>query len=463
MLSFLAAAAAAQSDTCSDKGCVAEILAAVVARDPNQPEFIQAVTEVIESLEPVLKAHPKYLPAARAIVEPERVIQFRIPWIDDKGVQHVNRGFRTQFNQAIGPFKGGLRFHPTVNLSILKFLGFEQVLKNSLTGLPMGGGKGGADFDPKGKTDAEVVRFCQSFMIQLFRHIGQFTDVPAGDIGVGGREIGAMFGMHKKLTNEFTGILTGKGLEWGGSLIRPEATGYGLVYFTREMLKTKGTDFNGKNVVLSGSGNVATYACEKVIDLGGKCITMSDSSGYITDMDGIDREKLAYIIDLKTVQRGRISDYIKKYPKAKFTAGCEGVWSVKADVALPCATQNEMDGEAAKKLTANGVIAVGEGANMPCTPEAVTHLQSKKVLFGPGKATNAGGVAVSGLEMSQNSLRLAWTREEVDGRLDTIMTDLHKKALDAAALYGKEGDYVAGANIAGFIKVADAMLAQGIL
>ncbi|PXY73660.1 MAG: NADP-specific glutamate dehydrogenase, partial [Methanobacteriota archaeon] len=402
------------------------------------------------------------------IVEPERLLQFRVPWVDDSGKVHVNRGFRIQFNGAIGPYKGGLRFHPSVNLSILKFLAFEQVFKNSLTGLPMGGGKGGSDFDPKGKSDNEVMRFCQSFMSELWRHIGNNTDVPAGDIGVGGREIGYLFGQYKKLQNEFTGVLTGKGMSWGGSLIRPEATGYGLVYFVREMLATKGETFAGKSVAISGSGNVAQYACEKVIELGGKPVTMSDSSGFIHDADGIDAEKLAWIMDLKNNRRGRISEYADHFASASYAAAqpepsVNGLWSVKVDVALPCATQNEINGDEAQSLVDNGVMVVGEGANMPCTPEAIECFQGNGVMFSPGKASNAGGVATSGLEMSQNSLRMNWSREEVDEKLDTIMVNIHRAAYDTAKKYGREGDYVFGANVAGFLKVADAMLAQGVL
>ena len=445
------------------------IYAKVVARDPDQPEFHQAVKEVLESLEPVLKENPEYISVVERVVEPERLIHFRVPWVDDAGNTQVNRGFRIQFNGAIGPYKGGLRFHPSVNASILKFLAFEQIFKNSLTGLPMGGGKGGSDFDPKGKSDAEVMRFCQSFMMELWRHIGQDCDVPAGDIGVGGREIGYMFGMYKRLQNEFQGgVLTGKGLSYGGSLIRPEATGYGLVYFAREMLATKGKSFEGAVVSISGSGNVAQFACEKVLDLGGKPVTFSDSSGFIHDPDGIDREKLAWVMDLKNNRRGRISEYAKQYPSATFTASApepssNALWGVDVDVALPCATQNELNGEEAKMLVANNVIAVGEGANMPCTPEAVEVFQEAGVLFAPGKASNAGGVATSGLEMSQNSLRLAWTREEVDQRLEGIMVNIHKNAFETAKKYGREGDYVFGANVAGFLKVAEAMIAQGVV
>ena len=445
------------------------IYAKVVARDPDQPEFHQAVKEVLESLEPVLEANPEYISVVERVVEPERLLHFRVPWVDDSGVTQVNRGFRIQFNGAIGPYKGGLRFHPSVNTSILKFLAFEQIFKNSLTGLPMGGGKGGADFDPKGKSDAEVMRFCQSFMMELWRHIGHNLDVPAGDIGVGGREIGYMFGMYKRLQNEFqAGVLTGKGRSYGGSLIRPEATGYGLVYFAREMLATKGKSFEGATVSISGSGNVAQFACEKVLDLGGKPVTFSDSSGFIHDPDGIDREKLAWVMDLKNNRRGRISEYAKQYPSATFTASApepsvNGLWNVNVDVALPCATQNELNGEEAKMLVANNVIAVGEGANMPCTPEAVEVFQEAGVLFAPGKASNAGGVATSGLEMSQNSLRLSWTREEVDKRLEDIMVNIHKSAFETAQEYGREGDYVFGANVAGFLKVAEAMIAQGVV
>ena len=445
------------------------IYAKVVARDPDQPEFHQAVKEVLESLEPVLEANPAYVSIVERVVEPERLIHFRVPWVDDSGNTQVNRGFRIQFNGAIGPYKGGLRFHPSVNTSILKFLAFEQIFKNSLTGLPMGGGKGGSDFDPKGKSDGEVMRFCQSFMMELWRHIGHDCDVPAGDIGVGGREIGYMFGMYKRLQNEFqAGVLTGKGLAYGGSLIRPEATGYGLVYFAREMLATKGKSFEGATVSISGSGNVAQFACEKVLDLGGIPVTFSDSSGFIHDPDGIDREKLAWVMDLKNNRRGRISEYAKQYPSATFTASApepsvNGLWNVKVDVALPCATQNELNGEEAEMLVANSVIAVGEGANMPCTPEAVEVFQKAGVLFAPGKASNAGGVATSGLEMSQNSLRLSWTREEVDQRLEEIMVNIHKNAFETAKQYGREGDYVFGANVAGFLKVAEAMIAQGVV
>ena len=448
---------------------VKEIYDAVVARDPEQSEFHQAVWEVLESLGPALERHPEYVDIVKRVVEPERLIHFRVPWVDDNGNEHVNRGFRIQFNGAIGPYKGGLRFHPSVNASILKFLAFEQIFKNSLTGLPMGGGKGGSDFDPKGKSDAEVMRFCQSFMMELWRHIGQDCDVPAGDIGVGGREIGYMYGMYRKLRNEFqAGVLTGKGLSYGGSLIRPEATGYGLVYFAREMLAAQGESFEGKLVSISGSGNVAQFACEKVLDLGGKPVTMSDSSGFIHDPAGIDREKLAWIMDLKNNRRGRISEYAANYDGVTFTASApeptpNGLWGINVDVALPCATQNELNGAEAQMLVDNNVMAVAEGANMPCTPEAVEVFQKNNVLFAPGKASNAGGVATSGLEMSQNSLRLAWTREEVDARLDAIMVGIHKAAYETAKEYGRDGDYVFGANVAGFLKIAEAMQAQGVV
>ena len=448
---------------------VKEIYDAVVARDPEQPEFHQAVWEVLESLGPALERHPEYVDIVKRVVEPERLIHFRVPWVDDNGNEHVNRGFRIQFNGAIGPYKGGLRFHPSVNASILKFLAFEQIFKNSLTGLPMGGGKGGSDFDPKGKSDAEVMRFCQSFMMELWRHIGQDCDVPAGDIGVGGREIGYMYGMYRKLRNEFqAGVLTGKGRSYGGPLIRPEATGYGLVYFAREMLAAQGQSFEGKLVSISGSGNVAQFACEKVLDLGGKPVTMSDSSGFIHDPSGIDREKLAWIMDLKNNRRGRISEYAANFDGVTFTASApeptpNGLWGVNVDVALPCATQNELNGAEAQMLVDNNVMAVAEGANMPCTPEAVEVFQKNNVLFAPGKASNAGGVATSGLEMSQNSLRLSWTREEVDEKLDAIMVGIHKAAYETAKDYGRDGDYVFGANVAGFLKIAEAMQAQGVV
>ena len=436
----------------------------VQQRNLNEPEFLQAVHEVAETVIPFIENNPKYQgkKLLERMIEPERTILFRVPWVDDKGETHVNRGYRVEFNSAIGPYKGGLRFHPSVNVSILKFLGFEQVFKNSLTTLPMGGGKGGSDFNPKGKSDNEVMKFCQAFMSELFRHIGANTDVPAGDIGVGGREIGFMFGQYKKLRNEFVGVLTGKGSAWGGSLIRPEATGYGNVYFAENMLKTKGDSFNGKTVVVSGSGNVAQYATEKATELGGKVVTMSDSSGYIYDADGIDAEKLAHIMEIKNVRRGRINEYVEKYPSAKFFKG-EKPWSVACGVALPCATQNELNGEEAKALVANGCICVAEGANMPSTPEAIEEFQTAKILFAPGKASNAGGVATSGLEMSQNSLRYNWTREEVDGKLYQIMNEIHASCVAYGTQENGFVDYVKGANVAGFVKVADAMLDQGVV
>lgn len=436
----------------------------VKARNGHEPEFIQAVQEVAETVIPYIVQHDIYhgKNILLRMVEPERLISFRVAWVDDNGEIHVNRGYRIQMNSAIGPYKGGLRFHPTVNASVLKFLAFEQVFKNSLTTLPMGGGKGGSDFDPKGKSDDEVMRFCHAFMTELCRHIGPNTDVPAGDIGVGAREIGFLFGMYKKIRNEFTGVLTGKGLSWGGSLIRPEATGYGTVYFADSMLKTKGESFEGKNVVISGSGNVAQYAAEKVLQLGGKVLTLSDSGGYIYDKEGINEEKLAFVMDLKNNKRGRISEYVNQYPSATFHKG-ETPWKVVCDVALPCATQNELNGDDAAALIKNGCIAVAEGANMPSTPEAIHAFHDAKILFAPGKASNAGGVATSGLEMSQNSLRISWTREEVDERLKGIMAGIH----DSCIQYGKEENgycnYVKGANIAGFVKVADAMLAQGVI
>ncbi|MGB1307288.1 MAG: NADP-specific glutamate dehydrogenase [Oceanihabitans sp.] len=436
----------------------------VKEKNSHEPEFLQAVHEVAETVIPFIEKNPQYQNKMllERMVEPERTIIFRVPWIDDQGNTQVNRAFRVEFNSAIGPYKGGLRFHPSVNLSILKFLGFEQVFKNSLTTLPMGGGKGGSDFNPKGKSDNEVMRFCQSFMSELFRHIGANTDVPAGDIGVGGREIGYMFGQYKRLRNEFTGVLTGKGITYGGSLIRPEATGYGCVYFAKNMLATKGDSFTGKTVVISGSGNVAQYACEKATELGGKVVTMSDSSGYIYDADGIDAEKLAFIMELKNVKRGRIHEYTEKYTSATFFKG-ERPWGVNCDIALPCATQNELNADEASMLINNNVIAVAEGANMPTTPEAIEAFQKASILFAPGKASNAGGVATSGLEMSQNSLRFNWTREEVDAKLNQIMNDIH----ESCVTYGTEDngyiDYVKGANIAGFVKVADAMLAQGVV
>lgn len=432
----------------------------VVNRDPNQPEFLQAVREVLECLKPVLEKKPEYKEAGilERMVEPERAIVFRVSWVDDKGRTRVNRGFRVQFNSSIGPYKGGLRFHPTVNLSVIKFLGFEQIFKNSLTGLSLGGGKGGSDFDPKGKSDAEIMRFCQSFMTELSRHIGADTDVPAGDIGVGAREIGYLFGQYKRLRNEFTGVLTGKGLTYGGSLIRPEATGYGLCYFTDEMLKANGLSFKDKTVVISGSGNVAIYATEKAQQLGAKVVAVSDSNGYLYDKNGI---KLDVLKEIKEVKRGRISDYLMYVPMAEYYEG-KGIWSIKCDIALPCATQNELNGEDAKTLIKNGCIAVAEGANMPSTPEAIEEFLANGVLFGPAKAANAGGVATSGLEMCQNSQRIPWTSEQVDSKLKEIMVNIYHNAATAAEEYGLKGNLAAGANIAGFIKVADAMLAQGI-
>jgi len=436
----------------------------VKIRNGHEPEFIQAVQEVAETVIPYI-ARKKIYSGKNILlrmVEPERLISFRVSWVDDKGEIHVNRGYRIQMNSAIGPYKGGLRFHPTVNASILKFLAFEQVFKNSLTTLPMGGGKGGSDFDPKGKTDDEVMRFCHAFMSELNRHIGPNTDVPAGDIGVGAREIGFLFGMYKKIKNEFTGVLTGKGRSWGGSLIRPEATGYGTVYFAQSMLQTRGESFEGKNVIISGSGNVAQFAAEKAIQLGAKVLTLSDSQGYVLDSEGIDAKKLAYVMDLKNNKRGRISEYAKKYKSAKFFKG-KKPWDVKCDIALPCATQNELNGADAKKLIKGKCICVAEGANMPSTPEAIHAFEKARILFAPGKASNAGGVATSGLEMSQNSLRISWSREEVDEKLKAIMEDIHDSCIE----YGKEKDgycnYVKGANIAGFVKVADAMLAQGVI
>ena len=436
----------------------------VKLKNSHEPEFIQAVLEVAETVIPYIEANPKYKSTKilERITEPERVIQFRVPWLDDSGEVQVNRGFRVEFNSAIGPYKGGLRFHPSVNLSILKFLGFEQIFKNSLTTLPMGGGKGGSDFDPKGKSDNEVMKFCQSFMTELSRHIGPNTDVPAGDIGVGGREIGYMFGQYKRIRNEFTGVLTGKGINWGGSLIRPEATGYGTVYFAAEMLKIKGDNFTGKVVSISGSGNVAQFACEKATQLGAKVVTMSDSKGFIHDPNGIDAKKLAWIMDLKNNRRGRIMEYASEFDGVSFHEN-EKPWSIKVDVALPCATQNELNEEQAKQLVENGCMAVAEGANMPCTPEAIALFQSRRVLFSPGKASNAGGVATSGLEMSQNSLRFNWTSEEVDQKLHNIMLDIHKQCVNFGTQEDGYIDYVKGANIAGFVKVADAMIDQGIV
>lgn len=448
-----------------------DIIAKTKEKNQAQPEFLQAVEEVLESLEPTVEKHPEFVEANiyERIVEPDRQLMFRVPWADDEGRTHVNRGFRIEFNNAIGPYKGGLRFHPSVNIGIIKFLGFEQIFKNSLTTLPMGGGKGGSDFDPKGKSDHEVMRFCYAFMRELFRHLGPDTDVPAGDIGVGAREIGYLFGLYKKIKNEHTGVLTGKGLEYGGSLIRPEATGYGTVYFAAEMMNTQGDSFEGKKVIVSGAGNVAQFATEKVNELGGKVITLCDSSGTIVDENGIDEEKLAYVMELKNVKRGRIREYENKYPDAVYYDG-KSVWDVvrdeglDVDIALPCATQNEVSAEHAKALVEKGCKVVSEGANMPCLPEAVELFLENNLLYGPGKAANAGGVAVSGLEMSQNSLKLSWSREEVDNRLKGIMKKIHASSKDAAKKYGfKENNYVAGSNVAGFIKVANAMLAYGVV
>jgi glutamate dehydrogenase (NADP+) len=444
-------------------GLIQETLEIVRRRNPNEPEFLQAVTEVLESIEPAIERHKKYRDGKilERIVEPERQVIFRVPWLDDKGQVQVNRGFRIQFNSALGPYKGGLRFHPTVCASILKFLAFEQIFKNSLTTLPMGGGKGGSDFDPKGKSDNEVMRFCQSFMTELYRHIGDDVDVPAGDIGVGGREVGFLFGQYKRLTKQFNGVLTGKGLNWGGSLIRPEATGYGAVYFAQEMLKTRGLSFEGKVCTVSGSGNVAQYTVEKLNQLGAKVVTLSDSNGYIYDKDGIDDEKLAWVMDLKNVRRGRIKEYADKFG-AKYVDG-RRPWEVPCDCAFPSATQNEISGEDARTLVNNGCFLVAEGANMPTDPEGVEVFLAKKILYGPGKAANAGGVATSGLEMSQNSMRMSWSREEVDQKLHRIMVTIHKNVSETAAEYGQPGNYVVGANIAGFVKVADAMLDQGLV
>ena len=447
-----------------------EIYDRVAARDPNQPEFLQAVWEVFESLEVVLEKRPEYrrMKLLERVAEPERVILFRVPWVDDRGEIQINRGFRIQMNSAIGPYKGGLRFHPSVNLSILKFLAFEQVFKNSLTTLPMGGGKGGSDFDPKGKSDNEVMRFCQSFMNELFRHVGADTDVPAGDIGVGGREIGYLFGQYKRLRNEFTGVLTGKGLAWGGSLIRPEATGYGCVYFSAEMLATRGETLEGKTCLVSGSGNVSQYTVEKLLQLGAKPVTVSDSNGYIYDEAGIDAEKLAFVKELKNIRRGRIKEYSERFKNAAYTEidpslDYNPLWNHKADCAYPSATQNEVNGKDAQHLLDNGVYVVSEGANMPSTPEAVELFIQNRILYGPGKAANAGGVSTSGLEMSQNSMRLSWTREEVDEKLHGIMKRIHKTCVDASSQFGMPGNYVAGANIGGFLKVAEAMMAQGVV
>ena len=445
------------------KQIIEQFITDVEKRNQHEPEFMQAVREVAENVIPYIVQHDIYhgKNILMRMAEPERVVSFRVPWIDDTGEIRVNRGFRIEMNSAIGPYKGGLRFHESVNLSILKFLAFEQVFKNALTTLPMGGGKGGADFDPKGKSDGEVMRFCQSFMTELFRHIGPNRDIPAGDIGVGGREIGYMFGQYKRLKNEFTGVLTGKGISWGGSMIRPEATGYGAVYFAENMLSTKSDGLQGKSVVISGSGNVAQYAAEKCIQLGAKVLTLSDSSGYVVDPDGIDADKLAFVMDMKNTKRERINKYADTYPRASFHAG-ERPWAVPCDVALPCATQNELDENDAKQLAANGCFCVSEGANMPSTPQAIKVFHANKMLYAPGKASNAGGVAVSGLEMAQNSLRYNWTREEVDERLQAIMSDIH----NSCVAYGQNGDHVnyeKGANIAGFVKVADAMLAQGVV
>jgi len=447
-----------------------DVFEIVKQKDPHEKEFQQAVMEVFQSIKPVMERNSEYRHAKilERLVEPDRVIMFRVPWVDDQGQVHVNRGFRIEMNSAIGPYKGGLRFHPSVNLSILKFLAFEQVFKNSLTTLPMGGGKGGSDFDPKGKSDMEVMRFCQSFMAELFRHIGPNTDVPAGDIGVGAREIGYLFGMYKKLRNEFTGVLTGKSLNWGGSLIRPEATGYGCVYFADEMLSANDGSLQNKTCLVSGSGNVAQYCMEKLLDMGAKPVTFSDSSGYIFDEEGINREKLDHIMMIKNVRRGRVKEYVDKYPAAVYTPvdpqlDHNPLWSHKANCAFPCATQNEINGKDARHMVDNGVNVVAEGANMPTNPEGIDILIDNKVLYGPGKAANAGGVSVSGLEMSQNSMRLNWPREEVDGRLRTIMKSIHKSCMDAAAEYGAPGNYMVGANIAGFVKVVDAMIDQGIV
>jgi len=449
---------------------VSQLMADVKAKNPAEPEFHQAVQEVVESLALVLDRHPEYRHARilERIIEPERVIMFRVPWVDDQGQVRVNRGFRIEMNSAIGPYKGGLRFHPSVNLGILKFLAFEQVFKNSLTTLPMGGGKGGSDFDPKGKSDAEVMRFCQSFMTELQRHIGPNTDVPAGDIGVGGREIGFLFGQYKRLRNEFTGVLTGKGLNWGGSLIRPEATGYGCVYFAAEMLKTRNQTLEGKRCLVSGSGNVAQYTVEKLLELGAKPLTLSDSDGFIVDEAGIDRDKLAFVMELKNVRRGRIREYVDRFKTASFTQldaklGHNPLWSVKADCAFPSATQNEINATDADNLLKNGVYVVAEGANMPTTPEGVTRFVDAGILYGPGKAANAGGVATSGLEMAQNSMRFSWTREEVDNRLRIIMKSIHQACTQTSDRFGTPGNYVNGANIAGFLKVADAMIDQGVV
>lgn len=449
---------------------VKDLMAMVKAKHPGEPEFHQAVMEVAESLALLFERHPEYRTAKilERIIEPERVIIFRVPWVDDQGEIHINIGYRIEMNSAIGPYKGGLRFHPSVNLGILKFLAFEQVFKNSLTTLPMGGGKGGSDFDPKGKSDLKIMRFCQAFMSELFRHIGPDTDVPAGDIGVGGREIGYLFGQYKKLRNEFTGVLTGKGLNWGGSLIRPEATGYGSVYFASEMLSTKGKTLEGKICLVSGSGNVAQYTCEKLIQLGAKPVTLSDSNGFIYDEEGIDEEKLKFVMEMKNVRRGRIKEYTDKYKNTVYTPvdpnlDYNPMWNIKADCAFPSATQNEINGKDAQNLVHNGVFCVSEGANMPTTPDGVNIFLDSGILYGPGKAANAGGVAVSGLEMAQNSMRYSWTREEVDNRLQLIMKTIHKTCYDIAERFGTPGNYVNGANIGGFLKVADAMMDQGVV
>ena len=449
---------------------VNEFMEGVMARNPGEKEFHQAVHEVVESLVPVLDRHPEFRKAKilERIVEPERVVMFRVPWMDDKGEIHVNRGMRVEFNSAIGPYKGGLRFHPSVNLGIIKFLGFEQIFKNALTTLPMGGGKGGSDFDPKGKSDNEVMRFCQSFMNELHRHIGEYSDAPAGDIGVGGREIGFMFGQYKRLTRKFEGVLTGKGVNWGGSLIRPEATGYGQVYFAEEMLKTRGKSMKGMRCVVSGSGNVAQYAAEKCLQLGARVVTLSDSTGFVVDEEGMTPEKLAFVMDLKNNRRGRMKEYLSKYPKAQYQdidlrADHNPLWKVKCDVALPSATQNEINEIDASNLVKNGCICVSEGANMPTTPAGVEVFLESKILYGPGKAANAGGVATSGLEMSQNALRMAWSREEVDQKLHRIMVNIHQACKETAETYGTPGNYVNGANIAGFLKVANAMMDQGLV
>ena len=469
-MSGLDVAVRTPSKSTTAKEYVQQVMAALRAKNPSEPEFHQASQEVFESLIPVLERHPEYRSAKllERISEPERVLMFRVPWQDDRGEVQVNRGFRIEMNSAIGPYKGGLRFHPSVNLGILKFLAFEQVFKNSLTTLPMGGGKGGSDFDPKGKSDNEVMRFCQSFMTELWRHIGPDTDVPAGDIGVGGREIGFLFGQYKRLTNEFTGVLTGKGLNWGGSLIRPEATGYGCVYFADEMLKSQGQSLAGKTCLVSGSGNVSQYTVEKLLDLGAKPVTLSDSDGMIYDPDGIDREKVAWVMDLKNVRRGRIKEYSEKWKNAKYTSvdarlGMNPLWDLKADCAFPSATQNEINAKDASNLIKNGVSLVAEGANMPSTLEAIQIYLDAGILYGPAKAANAGGVATSGLEMSQNSMRLSWTREEVDDRLHRIMVEIHRNCFETAEKYGTPGNLLNGANIGGFLKVANAMMDQGLV